>query len=29
MVDAELNPIDVSNNEEDYGVDEIRKQMDI
>jgi hypothetical protein len=29
MVDAEMNPIDVSNNEEDNGVEEIGKQMDI
>ncbi|CAM6027001.1 unnamed protein product [Sphagnum balticum] len=29
MVDAELNSIDVSNSEEDNGLDETRKQMDI
>ncbi len=29
MVDAEINSIDVSNSEEDNGVDETRKQMDI
>jgi len=29
MVDAEMNPIDVSNSEEDNGVGETRKQMDI
>jgi len=29
MVDAKMNSIDVSNNEEDNGVEEIGKQMDI
>jgi hypothetical protein len=29
MVDAEVNPIDVSSNEEDMEIEEIRKQMDI
>jgi hypothetical protein len=29
MVDAKMNPIDVSNNEKDNGVEKIRKQMDI
>jgi hypothetical protein len=29
MVDAKLNPIDVSNSEKDNGVKEIGKHMDI
>jgi hypothetical protein len=29
MVDVEINPIDVSSNEQDNEVEEIRKQMDI
>jgi hypothetical protein len=29
MVDAKMNPIDVSNSEEDNGVEETRKHMDI
>jgi hypothetical protein len=29
MVDAKMNSIDVSNNEEDNGVEETGKQMDI
>jgi hypothetical protein len=28
MVDEEMNPIDMSNNEEDNGVEETWKQMD-
>jgi hypothetical protein len=29
MVDVEMNSIDVSNSEEDNGVEKTRKQMDI
>ncbi len=29
MVDTEINPTDISNNEEDNDVEDIRKQMDI
>jgi len=29
MVDVEINPIDMSNNEENIEIKEIRKQMDI
>jgi hypothetical protein len=29
MVDAKINPIDVSNSEEDIEIEETRKEMDI